>query len=80
MRTTVDIQHELLQRARAVAVRSRRTLGDVVDDALRALFAEEERAAARCPPPLPVARPSALAPGIDLSPRTIKELLAEDDR
>lgn len=40
MRTTVNIQDELLTETRARAVRGRKTLGSVIEDALQALFIE----------------------------------------
>jgi hypothetical protein len=77
MRTTVDVQDDLLRRARELALREGRTLGDVVDDALRAMFDRESQPAEL--PRLPVARWSDLAPGVDWSPRTLKDILAEED-
>ncbi|MFZ5475668.1 MAG: type II toxin-antitoxin system VapB family antitoxin [Myxococcota bacterium] len=76
MRTTVDIRDDLLRRARRHAADTDRTLSELVDTALSELL---DRPRAARSPPLPVARPSALAPGVDLSPRTLKEILAEDD-
>ena len=40
MRTTVNIDDALLSQARQLAVRTSRSLGDVVDDALRLLLTE----------------------------------------
>jgi hypothetical protein len=40
MRTTVNIDENLLEAARQLAVRMHRPLGDVVDDALRLLLAQ----------------------------------------
>ncbi len=76
MRTTVDLQEDLLRRAKALAAETDRTLGEVVSDALRLLF---QRAPAGELPPLPVARYSAAAEGADLSPRGLKDLLEEED-
>lgn len=72
MRTTVNIDDELLRRARERAAQTGRSLGDVVDDALRVLLAERvpERGAVE----LPRFGGSGLRPGIDLED---KEALAE---
>jgi hypothetical protein len=75
MRTTVDINEPLLRRARVVAIETGRTLGEVVEDALRLALERVEREVAV--PPLPVARASALVEGADLSPRGL--LLADED-
>lgn len=73
VRTTVNIDDSLLAQARQVAARNRRSLGDVVDDALRLLLAE------RPPRPrgavdLPTYGGSGLRPGVDLED---KDALAE---
>ena len=44
VRTTLNVDDELLVKAKAVAARTGRPLGDVVDDALRVLFAERATA------------------------------------
>jgi hypothetical protein len=77
MRTTLDIQDDVLQQARVRAAETRQTLGELVSDALRQLFEAEERHAPL--PELPVARESAIVPGADLSPRGLKDLLDDDD-
>ena len=77
MRTTVDISEPLLRRARTRAVATGRTLGEVVEDALLIAFDRAERVDVG--PPLPVARPSTLVEGADLSPRGLKDLLADED-
>lgn len=73
MRTTVNIDDDLLGRARAVAVRTGRSLGDVVDDALRVLLIERH-ATVHGPVDLPTSGGSGLQPGVDLED---KEALAE---
>ena len=72
MRTTVNIDPELLAAARELAARTRRSLGEVVDDALRLLLAE--RPTDRNPVRLPVFGGSGLQPGVDLED---KDALAE---
>lgn len=46
MRTTVDIQDELLSRAKAAASAQRRRLSDLVNDALREILERDARQAA----------------------------------
>ena len=76
MRTTVDIQDHLLRRAKALAAETDRTLGEVVGDALRVLFQHGEGEAVA---PLPVGRFSATAPGVDPSPRGLRDALDDED-
>ncbi len=66
MRTTVDVQDDLLREAKERAAGSGRTLGQVVDDALRALFQRIDTAARRDPPRLPTFPGDGLQPGVDL--------------
>ncbi len=66
MRTTVDVQDELLREAKQRAARTGRTLGQVVDDALRVLFQRADQAASRGPLELPTFRGTGLQPGVDL--------------
>jgi hypothetical protein len=73
VRTTVNIDDGLLGRAREVAVRTGRSLGDVVDDALRVLLIERHEAE-RGAVDLPTSGGSGLQPGVDLED---KEALAE---
>lgn len=78
MRTTVNIDDGLLARARELAGRSRRPLGEVIDDALRVLFAA--RPAERAPVALPSYGGSGLQPGVDLEDKDSLAVLLEDDR
>lgn len=73
MRTTVNIDEALLQQAKELAVRSSRSLGEVLDDALRMLLAEASPADAE-DFSLPTYGGSGLRPGVDL---TDKDALAE---
>jgi len=66
MRTTVTIDDVLLTEARQLAARSRRSLGDVVDDALRVLLTARRDAEAAPELDLPVFGGSGLRPGVDL--------------
>jgi hypothetical protein len=75
VRTTVNIDEHLLTEAKLLAARTRRTLGAVVDDALRMVLAPDyaggsgERRVR-----LPTDGGSGLQPGVDLEDR---EALAE---
>lgn len=71
MRTTVTLDDQLLRRAKEIALASNRSLGSVIDDALRAAFAE--RATPNTPVVLPIYGGSGLRPGVDLED---KEALA----
>jgi hypothetical protein len=79
MRTTVNIDDDLLAEARRIAVRTRRPLGEVVDDALRLLVsAESERPAPVVD--LPTFGGSGLRPGVDLEDKeALASVLDEDD-
>lgn len=78
MRTTVNIDDDLLEQARALALKSRRTLGDVVDDALRVLMTQSTKAE-HTAVELPTFGGSGLRPGVDLEDReALAELLDED--
>lgn len=66
MRTTIRIDDDLLKRTKLHAARTQRTVGQVVEDALRAALAAREQ------PPQVVARlpsygGSGVLPGVDLS-------------
>jgi hypothetical protein len=79
VRTTVNIDDHLLMRAKELAVRSRRSLGDIIDDALRVHLSvgpSEDRGA---PVELPVFGGSGLQPGVDLEdPDALAALLGDD--
>jgi hypothetical protein len=66
MRTTVDVSEELLREAKERAARSGRTLGQVVEEALRISFGRSARAAERGPVELPTFGGRGLQPGVDL--------------
>ena len=79
MRTTVNIDDDLLRRAKEAAARTGRSLGDVIDDALRSSLASRRKS--RDVPPLPVFGASGLRPGVDLENREqLADLLGENDR
>lgn len=70
MRTTINIDEHLLAEAKLRAARQHRTIGSILEDALRALF-DDESQAARPPgdryelPRFSYANPG-LAPSVDL--------------
>ncbi|MGH8937899.1 MAG: type II toxin-antitoxin system VapB family antitoxin [Actinomycetes bacterium] len=66
MRTTVNIDDGLLSEARQLAARTRRSLGDVVDDALRVLLVARHAPGRPDRVELPVFGGSGLRPGVDL--------------
>jgi hypothetical protein len=74
VRTTVTIDDELLKRARQRALQSGRTLGSVVEDALRLLLAEHHIRQQPFALELPTYGGSGLRPGVDLED---KDALAE---
>ena len=77
MRTTVNIDDGLLRMAKAIASRTRRPLGEVVDDGLRMLIGEDNRREVRTSVDLPVFDGvSGLQPGVDLEDKeALMELL-----
>lgn len=83
MRTTVNIDDRLLAEAKLIAAREHRTIGSVLEDALRTLI--EDKASPRATRAAFVLytfepeRPE-LLPGVDLEDKElIAELLGEDD-
>lgn len=79
MRTTVDVPDELLREAKARAVASGRTLGEVLGDALRDSFSRVEAARTRGPVELPTFAGSGLRPGVDLDDSaSLLDLMEQD--
>lgn len=81
MRTTIRLDERLLQQAKELAARERRTLTAVIDDALRQLLA---RAAAPRGPRQPVQlvtfRGAGVRPGVDLDDSAaLADLMAEGE-
>ncbi|WP_194928897.1 type II toxin-antitoxin system VapB family antitoxin [Pseudactinotalea sp. HY158] len=82
MRTTVNIDEYLLAEARLLAVRSRRPMGSILEEALRRYLNERGREDEGQPAELPEFKPTdpGLRPGVDLDDREqIAELLGEND-
>jgi hypothetical protein len=81
MRTTVNIDDNLLAEARLIAARSHRTIGSVLEDALRKLV-EEDVQATETPFTLPKFVPErpGLRPGVDvLDKEQMAELLGDNE-
>jgi len=65
MRTTLNISDDLLAEAKVLAVRTRRSIGAVVDDALRVLLRSDDPAAAAAWT-FPTSGAGGLQPGVNL--------------
>lgn len=80
MRTTVNISDDLLAEAKVLAVRTRRSLGDVVDDALRILLQRDlQRDSADQSWSFPTTGAGGLQPGVNLDDReAVADLLGEN--
>ncbi|MEJ7718945.1 MAG: ribbon-helix-helix protein, CopG family [Ilumatobacteraceae bacterium] len=77
MRTTVRIDDALYREAKAQAARSGRSVGQVLEDALRAAL--RTRASSRHAPPLVVYGGSGVMPGVELADSgRLRELMDED--
>ena len=71
MRTTINIDEQLLSQAKMAATRANRTLGSVIEDALRSALQPASAARQRRRVTLPVSRGSGgLRPGVNLDSTT----------
>ncbi len=67
MRTTLNLNDDLLRRAKVLAAETHRTLTAVLEDALREVLGRRKHPPARNPVRLPVSdRMTGLRPGVDL--------------
>lgn len=66
MRTTLNISDDLLTEAKVLAARTRRSVGDVVDDAPRVLIRRDGPEAAAPAWTFPTSGAGGLAPGVNL--------------
>ena len=66
MRTTIRIDDDLYRRAKARAAQSGRTVGELIEDAVRAALRPRPRRDVELPP-LPVFGGSGVQPGVDLT-------------
>ena len=72
MRTTIDINDELMRAVKAYAVAERKTLKASIEEALRQFLAEPRPEAADAPP-IPAFRGRGVQPGVDLTDNTALE-------
>jgi len=78
--TTVNIHDEPLVQARELAVRTRRSLGGVVDDPLRLLLSGTNQPTRVRPWICPLAEAAGVQPGIDLEDRdALRSVLDTDE-
>ena len=75
MRTTIDINDELLRAAKAHAAGERKTLKATVEQALREFLAGPARGAVPDAPPIPVFRGRGVQPGVDLTDNAALEAI-----
>jgi Arc/MetJ family transcription regulator len=76
MRTTIRIDDELYRTVRERALRSGRTVGEVIEDAVRQLLQRDTADVAL--PPLPTFTGTGLLPGVDLSDnRAVRDVMDE---
>lgn len=80
MRTTIDINDELLSAAKARAVSQGRSLKSVVEDALREALSDSGRAGRAKRPKIPTFAGKGLQPGVDLLDNAALEALMNADR
>ena len=78
MRTTVNIDDGLLDRAKQLGAQTHRPLGDVIDDALRFFLARTSEATVKVD--LPTYGGSGLLPGVDLEDADGLAALLDDGR
>lgn len=79
MRTTISIDDALLRQLKEDAVRSGRTLGSLIEDAVRAAYGLQS-ATPRELEPLVTFGGSGLMPGVDITDmRSLRDLMDEDE-
>ncbi len=78
MRTTVNIEDQLLVEAKTMAARSGRTLGAVIEDALRVALLRRDAPGSAGGVHLPVHDAGGLMPGVDLDDSAALLDLIED--
>lgn len=66
MRTTIRIDEQLLEEAKREAIRQKKSLTAIIEDALRASLARQRNAGQRMPVKLVTFGGNGLLPGVDL--------------
>ena len=80
MRTTIRIDDGLYREVKAQAVRSGRTVGELIEDAVRKALATDDTRGSVPLVPLPVFGGSGVLPGVDLtSTASLREVMERDD-
>ena len=74
MRTTIDVNEELLRAVKAYAASERKTLKVTFEQALREFLVGPDRAVADAPP-IPVFRGQGVQPGVDLTDNAALEAI-----
>lgn len=81
MRTTVNIDEHLLGEAKLIAARTHRTIGSVLEDALRRLLSDDAALRSDSEPyTLPDFSRGGLQPGVDLYDKDQIEALLDDGK
>ncbi|MBK5216112.1 MAG: hypothetical protein JJE02_00890 [Propionibacteriales bacterium] len=80
MRTTVNIDEQLLAETKLIAARTHRTIGSVLEDALRKLINEQTSRASNESYTLPDYSRGSLRPGVDLENKDQIEELLDDGK
>ena len=80
MRTTVNIDEHLLAEAKLIAARTHRTIGSVLEDALRKLINEQMSPPGDEPYRLPDFSRGGLQPGVDIYNKDQIEELLDDGK
>ncbi|MDQ3505959.1 MAG: type II toxin-antitoxin system VapB family antitoxin [Actinomycetota bacterium] len=79
MRTTVNIDGDLLAEVKQIAARGHRTIGSVLEDALRRMLADSTPTSSAAQFSLPSHGSGGLRPGVDLEDRErMAELLGDN--
>lgn len=79
MRTTLNISDDLLVEAKLLAARTNRSIGAIVDDALRVLLRREAAGSVPVDWAFPVSGAGGLQPGVNLGDReALAELLGDN--
>ena len=82
MRTTINLDEALIERAKTIAAQTGKSFSDVIEDAVRESMARRDQARVGRPLPLPVDRiGGGLMPGVDLDDNAgLLDLMEGPDR